>query len=345
MLLFAWRRLTPPAFIGGAELTEAEIATILATSSDVEMVGSYENPRDPTQSSLPWLTSLLEEANVSFEISPSGVVQYFWNGIACLCAPQSQVDDLILSRSSKARVVWTSQEGSDAISRSVDPGRVATYVHSVSDTGLRALTSGPRWIFAPSLFVADFLAERGFARAHLLRPPYPIAAPITSPGTRVLFVNPVPEKGVTVATSLAERFASVHFDFLEAWRPIAETEKADLPANVTLLSHRRDPSPLFESTRVLLVPSIVEDASPRVISEAACRGIPSVGSLRGGIPELIAQSEYVIDPSDIDLWTIALEKLLAPGEAHEQASRKQRQLSQSLYPNVDAILHQAALIE
>ena len=48
MILFAWRRLPPPGFIGGAEISEGLVASALvATGEQVTFVGSTTNPRDP----------------------------------------------------------------------------------------------------------------------------------------------------------------------------------------------------------------------------------------------------------------------------------------------------------
>ncbi|WP_326766448.1 glycosyltransferase [Streptomyces sp. NBC_01591] len=51
-----------------------------------------------------------------------------------------------------------------------------------------------------------------------------------------------------------------------------------------------DMEPLYRSHRLLLAPSAVEDAFPRVITEAALHGVATIGTDRGGIPEAIGDA-------------------------------------------------------
>lgn len=68
-----------------------------------------------------------------------------------------------------------------------------------------------------------------------------------------------------------------------------------------------DMGPLYRSHRLLLVPSTVEDAFPRVIVEAALHGVPSIGTDRGGIPEAIGDAGIVL-PATVgpEAWVRAI---------------------------------------
>ena len=60
-----------------------------------------------------------------------------------------------------------------------------------------------------------------------------------------------------------------------------------------------DPEELFQAIDVLVVPSVWADTAPLVVIEAFQRGIPVVGSNRGGIPELItADTGWLFDPAE-----------------------------------------------
>jgi len=67
---------------------------------------------------------------------------------------------------------------------------------------------------------------------------------------------------------------------------------------------------IFALSSLVAVPSIVQDASPTVIYEASAMKKPVIGSLRGGIPEIVLEGKtglLVKDPKDIDELT---EKML-----------------------------------
>ncbi|MGX1851699.1 glycosyltransferase family 4 protein [Streptomyces sp. NPDC055299] len=73
--------------------------------------------------------------------------------------------------------------------------------------------------------------------------------------------------------------------------------------NVTFVPRVYDMAPLYRSHRLLLVPSTVEDAFPRVIIEAALHATPSIGSDRGGIREAIGNAGIVLPhTADPQTW-------------------------------------------
>lgn len=341
MILFAWRRLTPPAFIGGAEKTEAQIALHLsALGHSVRMIGSYENPRNHHDSAFAWLTEALTAHGVPFDVDGAGVVRYQFGGVECLCAPQDALDKFIDEALPQATSVWTTQEGSADIGRRVPRDILAAYVHSVSAVGLEVLAASPRWLFAPSQFVANVLKANGRSDAHVLRPPFeiPLATMHTQNPARVLFVNPVPEKGVVLALALARLLPQIPFEFVEGWRPVEDVEASEWPRNVIVTKRVIDLEEQYSRASVVIVPSLVDDAAPRVVLEAAAMGVPAIGSNRGGIPELVAQAASIIAPDDTESWSQRLGVLLSNPDEYGEARRSQLQHLESLYPNVEAIL-------
>ncbi|MFI5943739.1 glycosyltransferase family 4 protein [Streptomyces uncialis] len=96
-----------------------------------------------------------------------------------------------------------------------------------------------------------------------------------------------------------------HFTLVEGWWNTA-TDFAAHP-NVTYVPRTYDMDTLYRSHRLLLVPSTVEDAFPRVIVEAALHRTPSIGSDRGGIPEAIGPHGIVLPPTaDPRAWAHAI---------------------------------------
>ncbi|MBI4587666.1 MAG: glycosyltransferase [Candidatus Rokubacteria bacterium] len=72
------------------------------------------------------------------------------------------------------------------------------------------------------------------------------------------------------------------------------------------------PDDFFREVDVLVVPSIWTEAAPMVIREAYARGVPVVGSNRGGVPELVEEGEtgVVFDPDRPETLRRALERLM-----------------------------------
>lgn len=115
----------------------------------------------------------------------------------------------------------------------------------------------------------------------------------------VTFINPRPVKGYETFLKIAGRSPDVEFLVVEAW-PLGENFSAVeqqlgcLP-NVTFMPQTTDVRKVFSQTKILLVPSVVEDAAPRVIREAQINGIPVIGSRRGGIAEITGEGGLIID--------------------------------------------------
>jgi glycosyltransferase involved in cell wall biosynthesis len=67
------------------------------------------------------------------------------------------------------------------------------------------------------------------------------------------------------------------------------------PRNLTYLGHIPDMRKFYGQIDLLLVPSLVEEAFPRVILEAAVNGIPVIANRVGGVSEALADSGILID--------------------------------------------------
>jgi glycosyltransferase involved in cell wall biosynthesis len=67
------------------------------------------------------------------------------------------------------------------------------------------------------------------------------------------------------------------------------------PRNLTCLGHISEMRKFYGQIDLLLVPSLLEDAFPRVILEAAGNGIPVIATRVGGIPEALGGSGILID--------------------------------------------------
>lgn len=330
-IVFGWRRLTPPAFIGGAELTEASLAGICrAGGHDVTFIGSYENPRRSSESSRSWLESTLRQSGVTWNVDGE-TLRYEYRGLNCIATTQSQLGSVLAQHLIGADILWTSQEGCTDLAEINRPDRVFSFVHSVSQVGLASARLPGASLIAPSRYVMGVLWQEFGLQSTLVRTPLRVEdlrADAEDDPRAVLFVNPVPDKGLDLVVDLATRMDHVEFVFVEAWRPM---DLHNPPRNVRLVPRSMDVTPEYRKAAVLLVPSLVQDASPRVIAEAAAYGVASIGAPVGGIPELIASADLLVSTNNTLRWEHEVRRLLADREWRSFAGGQQLRFSMAEY--------------
>lgn len=294
--LFAWRRTPPPLLIGGAEVTQQLLAEELTAAGwQTVYLGSHQAPWDQAEQ-LPQLRAFLDAHHTPYE-ETRGELRYLWNGVDCIAVPQHRTKSVLSGLLSGLRpdVVFTSQEGAADLAAQARPtALVAGILHSVSKTGLGVLAGHPHYGLAVSEFVRRRAPQTDGTRLTVLYPPFAPPQPnshVSRTGS-VLMVNPIPAKGSALLHQLIRVLPEQHFTLVEGWWNTA-AQFAAYP-NVTFVPRVYDMNPLYRSHRLLLVPSTVEDAFPRVIIEAALHGTPSIGTDRGGIPEAIGTTGIVL---------------------------------------------------
>jgi glycosyltransferase involved in cell wall biosynthesis len=148
-------------------------------------------------------------------------------------------------------------------------------------------------------------------------------------GKFVTMIDPISQKGIEIAFALASALPEVPFLFVKAWRiapdkfaPIQQRLRA--MHNVTLRESVLDMRSIYKDTRILIVPSQVEEGGPRVITEAQLNGIPVIGSDRGGIPEIIGSGGIVLPHDKAELWVRSLREVWETPALWEDLSLKGR---------------------
>ena len=126
----------------------------------------------------------------------------------------------------------------------------------------------------------------------------------------VTFVNPAPEKGVTLFFRIAELAANIlpHVNFLvvESRATLHDAERrvgipfSQMP-NVRRIGLQSNLSAVLARTRILLFPSLLPESGGRIALEACALGIPVVASNRGGLPEVLGGAGILIEPPK-PLW-------------------------------------------
>ena len=170
-------------------------------------------------------------------------------------------------------------------------------------------------ILACSQFVAE-RAKREMGVTATILPPIVDAQRYRVDTSRrsVIFVNPVSEKGVEIAISLAENRPDIPFEFFESWKIVGRNQRHRARArrcpNITWHKPTADIRQIYQRGKILLAPSQWEEAWGRVVSEAQASGIPVIASRRGGLPEAVGAGGILVEAvSDISVWLNALSRL------------------------------------
>jgi glycosyltransferase involved in cell wall biosynthesis len=156
---------------------------------------------------------------------------------------------------------------------------------------------------------------------------------VPTSGEFVTLINPVPIKGVEIALKIAATLPDIPFLFVEGW-PICRSNKVELRrqtarlGNVRFWSNVLDMRRVYSRTRVLLVPSLWEEAFGRVVVEAQASGIPSVASDRGGICEAVGDAGILLSTDDpISAWADAVRSLWADSALRASLSDRARTMA------------------
>jgi glycosyltransferase involved in cell wall biosynthesis len=171
-------------------------------------------------------------------------------------------------------------------------------------------------VLANSRFTAERARRELSVEAHVLPPLVrPDVYRVSGPGDRVVFVNPHPDKGVEIAFALAERRPDIPFLFVESWPLREDVRQAQLARaaclpNVEWSEQVGDMRSVYARARILLVPSLWEEAWGRIATEAQVSGIPVLASARGGLPESVGPGGLLVDPeASLDEWAGALSRM------------------------------------
>lgn len=144
---------------------------------------------------------------------------------------------------------------------------------------------------------------------------------------RVLFVNPIPKKGLRIALAMAHALPAIPFTFVEGWdAPPAEREPlvqacAQL-GNIELAPPTDDMRQHYGRARIVLAPSVWEEGFGRVVAEAQVSGIPAIASRRGGLPEAVGPGGILEDPfAPVERWIRHLSRLWRDPPGYDALAR------------------------
>lgn len=211
---------------------------------------------------------------------------------------------------------------------------------------------------------SEFLSTRYREKLGLRSTPLPtplhledVLVPERNP-RRVTMINPSIGKGVMFVARLAEemgmRFPEIPFEVIESRSTSRLLVQAGFVAGFDLRRHRSLilrpstslPRSLYAHTRLLLVPSVVEEASGRVVAEALVNCIPVIASERGGLPEncagggfilplpstLTPQTRRPVAAADVQEWIETIVALYRDEKFYERACARAREAGKRYLP-------------
>jgi glycosyltransferase involved in cell wall biosynthesis len=165
-----------------------------------------------------------------------------------------------------------------------------------------------------------------------------------STGSRILFVNPTPIKGVELMFTLAAECPDIPFLVLESWnlepnwRALCRLRARKL-GNVEWLEPTDDMRAVYAKSRVLLMPSVWEESFGRTVVEAQLNGLPVLASRRGALPDNVGAGGLTLDPHEpVQVWAEALRRLLAGHAEFGAAARAQALRHAAMTPLIVAQL-------
>lgn len=185
-----------------------------------------------------------------------------------------------------------------------------------------------------------------------------------APKVYATFVNPAPEKGVTLFYRIAElaekALPDLKFMVVESRSSLSQADErlgtrfSDL-SNIVRVGLQQDMGRVFGMTRILLMPSLWHESGGRAAIEALSLGIPVISTNRGGLPETLGNAPIMLgvdqnlmdDPKLIPEeaaarpWIEALTKLLADQEFYKE----RQQLSLEQWKTHDPEQRMPAVIE
>jgi len=168
----------------------------------------------------------------------------------------------------------------------------------------------------------------------------------------VTFINPLPEKGVTLFLKLVQRARQeapeMRFLVVETRSALAGAVhrmgfSPSVLERVVVLPQQAQMAPIYAQTHTLLVPSFWFEAAGRVLLEGNANGIPVLATNRGGIPETLGgagkllpipercASDHLAVPSDAEVqpWWDELLKLWRDQAYYETCAKRALEVAQT----------------
>ena len=165
-------------------------------------------------------------------------------------------------------------------------------------------------VIANSKFIRDKIMEKFGVEAKIIYPLVDIDSlkmaelPSKSERQFITLIGSEIIKGREIVEKIAQKMSD--YKFMIVGR---EFLQPTIKENIIYQPWSNDVLNIYKKTRLLLVPSVCDEAFGRTALEALVLGIPVLGSDKGGIPEILSQEYIVKDLYDYKKWQEKIESI------------------------------------
>lgn len=325
-LLYASERPPYPFFLGGAARSAHYLMSIIAKGHGVECLAVGSMSFDGSNWSCPdpedygaLGVSDIKHGSDRITIQCGYTVEVlgdFQNSLA------KTIDDF------EPDVVWTQLDGVSDIARiaHLKGKNVLVFLRDAEDSPamLKSLAVLGCCMVCNSHFMAQRVKRITGKTARVIYPTLEDKFGVKGdPHGFITMINPHRVKGIDTFLEIAKRLPAEKFLLVESWSlddkalSALQDRLANLP-NVRLQRRVPDVREIYRQTKLLLVPSIWEEAFGRVVIEAQSCRIPVIASQRGGLPEAVGDGGVCVsDYLNADAWVVQIQDVLNDADKYE----------------------------
>lgn len=318
-ILYASERPPYPFFTGGAARSAHNMLTVLASnlSCSCLAIGSRDfKPESWTSPGLETYSQLgirsITESRANLEVDCGYPVQLLKDFPGSLRQTIAEW---------KPDIVWTQLEGIELIASIGLSSKTPTivFLRDAEDpaSSVKAIARSGAAIICNSQFMADRVQKLCRSRPHVIYPSFvPLEGTPAGENGLITMINPHRVKGLETFLEITRRMPDQRFLIVESW-PLTADDKRSLTDTISAIGNIEysDRVPnievIYKRTKLLVVPSVWEEAFGRVVIEAESLGIPVVASARGGLPEAVGKGGVCIeDYLNAEAWVKEIRELL-----------------------------------
>lgn len=101
----------------------------------------------------------------------------------------------------------------------------------------------------------------------------------------------------------------------------ANSRKPD-EASCTMMERVNNPTLIYQQTKIIIQPSMVDETFCRTANEAMMNGIPIITSGQGNLKHIVGDGGLIIPVDDVDGWVNAVNRLYTDTEYYQEMSQK-----------------------
>ena len=102
--------------------------------------------------------------------------------------------------------------------------------------------------------------------------------------------------------------------------------------NIKIIEKTDDMRTVYAESKVVLVPSLVDETFSMVVLESLANGVPVIASPYGNLKFLLTKGGFILEPSHVDEWVDKIELLFSDDELYQKTSAEGIERSQDFNP-------------